>query len=48
MRDYIVKYISTEGVLCSVWVTAESREYAKMQVQDDYWDIKDILMVLEQ
>lgn len=47
MKQYIVKYNSTRGDLCSVWINAESREDAKRKVNSEYWDIKDIVMIQE-
>lgn len=47
MKRYIVKYMSRDSELCFVWVEAESREDAKMQAKDEYWDIEDIVMVTE-
>lgn len=47
MKQYIVKYNSTRGDLCSVWISAESREDAKRKVRSEYWDIKDIVMIQE-
>ena len=47
MKKYIVKYTDKDGDLCSVWVEATSREDAKRQARNEYWDIKDIVMVTE-
>lgn len=47
MKQFIVKYNSTRGDLCSVWINAESREDAMRKVILEYWDIKDIVMIQE-
>lgn len=47
MRKYIVKYENHDGDLCTVWLTADSREDAKTQARAEYWDIKDILQIIE-
>lgn len=45
MKEYAVKYISHDGDLHSVWVVADSKEDAKMQVRAEYRDIKEIIQV---
>ena len=45
MDKYVVKYTDKYGDLSSVWVYASSKEDAKMQAKDEYWDIVDIVMV---
>lgn len=47
MKTYIVKYTTTDGDLCSVWVEANSIEDAKAKARSEYWDIEGILMVNE-
>jgi hypothetical protein len=47
MKQYIIKYTTASGDLCSVWVVADTREDAKRQACASYWDIKDIVMVTE-
>lgn len=47
MKEYIAKYIDKDGDLCSVWEEATNREDAKLQARNEYWDIKDIVMVTE-
>lgn len=45
MDKYLVKYTDKHGDLTSVWVYASSKEDAKAQAKNEYWDIVDILMV---
>lgn len=45
MDKYIVKYTDKSGDLSSVWVYANSKEDAKAQARNEYWDIADIVMV---
>lgn len=44
MNKYVIKYISKSDDLCSVWTTANSKEEAKANVKQEYWDIKEIIM----
>ena len=47
MKKYIVKYMDKSDDLCSVWVTASSKEDAKAQARSEYWDIKEIITCYE-
>jgi hypothetical protein len=45
MDKYMVKYTDKSGDLSSVWVYAGSKEEAKQNAKNEYWDIVDIVMV---
>ena len=45
MDKYVVKYTDKGGDLSSVWVYAGSKEEAKQNAKNEYWDIVDIVMV---
>ena len=47
MKKYIVKYISKSDDLCSVWVSSTSKEDAKREVCNEYWDVKEIVSCYE-
>ena len=48
MKKYIVKYISiSDNDLCSVWISATSKEDAKREVRNEYWDVKEIISCYE-
>lgn len=47
MKNFIVKYIDKSGDLSSVWVAADSKEDAKQAARREYWDIVDIISVIE-
>lgn len=42
---YYIDYIDKDGDLCHVWVTAISEEEAINQVEQEYWDIENIISV---
>ena len=45
MDKYVVKYTDKSGDLSSVWVYASSKEEAKQNAENEYWDVNDIVMV---
>lgn len=47
MKKYIIKYMDKSDDLSSVWVTASSKEDAKVKVKREYWDIVDIISCVE-
>lgn len=47
MKQYIVKYISHDDDLCTVWLSADSREEALQTARAEYHDIKDIIKAEE-
>lgn len=42
---YYIDYIDKDGDLCHVWVTATSEEEAINQVEQEYWDIENIISI---
>lgn len=44
---YIVKYITQDNDLCSVWVYADNEEDAEEQAYSEHWDIKEIINIKE-
>ena len=48
MKKYIIYYESTtDGDCCSVWCYANSKEDAIRDTKDEYWDVAQILSVVE-
>lgn len=49
MKKFKVTYIPTYGHddICSVWVHAKNSTDAKIQAQDEYWDIYNIVSCYE-
>ena len=45
MKRFNIDYIDKSGDLCHVWVTAASKEDAKIQARHEYWDIAQIISV---
>jgi len=45
MAEWGVKYTTTEGESCSVWVEAETKEEAEQEVREEYWDVESIQII---
>ena len=47
MKTYKIKYITLEGDTDTVIIEAYSKEDAKVQLKREYWDVREILSVIE-
>lgn len=47
MKKYIIKYITKDDDLCTIWVEASSKKEAKSEAKQEYWDIKEIISCSE-
>ena len=47
MKDWKVSYMTKEDDLCHVRVEAYDEDGAKEQARSEYWDIEDIIQVVE-
>lgn len=47
MKKYNIDYIDNGGDLCHVWVMASSKDDARVQVKQEYWDIDRIVQIRE-
>lgn len=45
MRSYIVTYITLEGDVDTVTIEAYSKEDARVQLKQEYWDVREIIRV---
>lgn len=45
MKKFYIDYVDKGGDLCHVWVMASSKEDAKIQARQEYWDIDSIISV---
>lgn len=49
MSKYIITYISKgDNDVCKVWVHANSKDEAKKEVLNEYWDIKKIISIVKE
>lgn len=47
MKKFKVSYNNVEEDLCHVWVEAFDVEGAKIEAKQEYWDIVEIIQVIE-
>lgn len=45
MKSYLVTYITLEGDTDTVSIEAYSKEDAKKQLKQEYWDVREIIRV---
>lgn len=45
MKTYLVTYITLEGDTDTVSIEAYSKEDAKKQLKQEYWDVREIIRV---
>lgn len=47
MKEYIIKYRTLEGDVDSVSIEAYSKEDARVQLKREYWDVHEVLSIIE-
>ena len=45
MKTFKVSYISLEGDLCHVTIEAYTKEEARIQLKQEYWDVREIVRI---
>lgn len=48
MKSYKITYIDADGDVCTVTVEASNKQEAKIELKQEYWDVKEIIKIREE
>ena len=48
MKTFIITYLDNEGDLCHVHLEAFTKEDARVQVRQEYWNVNEIISIIDE